>query len=125
MSNHELQPFGMYCKSVLIESGKSAYQIVEGLLILALAVISPAIYLGGMIYFGALEGRSNCLVWAVWCKVRNRKRRIVCVRNVRGRRHWQVIGVDGSRWEWYAKGASQRSRLANLWYRGESRKVSE
>lgn len=125
MSNHELAPFGQWCASVLKESGKALYQIAEGVVILALALISPAIYLVGLIYFRLLEGRSNCLVWALWAKLRNRKRRIVCVRNVRGRRHWQVIGVDGSRWEWYAKGASQRSRLANLWYRGEAKKVSK
>lgn len=125
MSKHELVPFREWCASVVKESGKAAYQIAEGVIILALALISPAIYVVGLVYFGALEGCSNCLVWALWAKLRNRKRRIVCVRNARGRRHWQVIGVDGSRWEWYAKGASQRSYLANLWYRGEAKRVSE
>lgn len=125
MSRYELTPFSEWCKSWVVESLGALRRIVEGLILIILAAMSPAIYLGAMIYFGLLQGRSNCLVWAVWCKIRNRKRRIVCVRNVRGLRHWQVIGADGSRWEWYAKGSSQRSRLANLWYRGEARKVSQ
>lgn len=123
MSNHEMIPFGEWCANVAGESVKAALKVAEGLAALAAAAISPLIYLGGLVYFKALEGRSNCLVWAVWAKVRNRRRKIVCVRNSRGRRHWQVIGVDGSRWEWYAKGASQRSRFKNIWYRGEARKV--
>lgn len=125
MSDYELMSVDDFYKKVLGEAGRALYQVIEGLIILFLVAISPAIYLGAIVYFSLFAGRSNCLVWALWAKLRNRSRRIVCIRNVRGRRHWQVIGVDGSRWEWYAKGASQRSRWANLWYRGEAKKVSK
>lgn len=133
MSSKELMPFGEWCKKVAIESAKASYQIGEGLLILALVLISPAIYACGVIYFRALEGRSNCLVWAVSQRLKHAWRcrrwssaRVICVRNARGRRHWQVLVPDtGNVYEWYAKGASKRSRLANLWYRGELKKVGK
>lgn len=125
MSNNELVPFREYMKNTMGLGVTAFFGLVESVTVLCLVALAPIAYPLTALYLLGVQGRSNCLVWAVWCKVRNRKRRIVCVRNARGRRHWQVVGVDGSRWEWYAKGASQRSRLANLWHRGEARKVSK
>lgn len=124
MNDMELIPFKEWLRNLGKVFFEALHGIGEGVLLLlcALFVAAPA-YAVAYLYVWLLQGRSNCLVWALWAKARNWKRKVVCVRNSRGRRHWQVIGVDGSRWEWYAKGASQRSRLANLWYRGEAKKV--
>lgn len=125
MSKHELEPFSTWCASVAKEAGKATYQVAEGVLVLAACAISPLIYVLGAFYFLCIEGRSNCLVWAVGQKLRHwRITQIIWVKNSRGRSHWQLlVRPNGHVYEWYAKGASQRSRLANLWYRGEMKKV--
>lgn len=131
MSNHELMPFSDWCKQVAKAALQAVCDLVGALATLAACAISPLIYVLVAFYFLCIEGRSNCLVWAVVQRLKyasSRRRwsaaQIICERNVRGRLHWMVwIPETGNIYEWYAKGASQRSRLANLWYRGEMKKV--
>lgn len=127
MSNNELMPFGEYMASTLKLGVKAFFGLVESVTVLCLVAAAPLVYPVTALYFLCIKGRSNCLVWAVWMRLKNRKTvRIRCVRNVRGRRHWQVVvSATGHVYEWYAKGAAQRSRLANLWYRGEVKKVGK
>ena len=125
MSNHELIPFSDWCKQVAKAAFQAVCELVTSLATLAACAISPLIYVLGAFYFLCVEGRSNCLVWAVGQKLRHwRITQIIWVKNSRGRSHWQLlVRPNGHVYEWYAKGASQRSRLANLWYRGEMKKV--
>lgn len=125
MSNHELMPFSDWCKQVVKAALQAVFELVQALAVLAACAISPLIYVLGAFYFLCIEGRSNCLVWAAVKKLRNwRITQIIRVKNSRGRTHWQLlVRPTGNVYEWYAKGASQRSRLANLWYRGEMKKV--
>ena len=62
---------------------------------------------------------SNCYIEAWRAKRRNPAVIIRAVRNKAGRKHWQWI-EDGQVYEFYGKGASQRSYLGNLLYRGKN-----
>lgn len=78
-----------------------------------------------LVYFKHIEEHSNCLLWAVEQKIRTwRVVDIIRTKNSRGRSHWQIkVRQTGDVYEWYAKGASKRSHLQNLWYKGEIKLV--
>lgn len=67
---------------------------------------------------------SNCLIAALlaWARSPRGSVRLVVRRNRCGR--WHVLWRDGERlFEFYGRGASQRTYLQNLLYRGEVREV--
>lgn len=99
--------------------GLSVVGIVSALLGIPLLPVALA-------YFLFIRGHSNCLLWAVSQKLKAwRVVDIIRVKNSRGRSHWQIkVRRTGDIYEFYAKGASQRSRLANLWYAGEVKRVA-
>lgn len=78
-----------------------------------------------LVYWLFLARHNNCLLWAVGQKLKSwRVVDIIRVKSALGRSHWQVrVRQTGDVYEWYAKGASQRGRLANLWYAGEIKLV--
>lgn len=77
------------------------------------------------VYFLFVQGHSNCLFWAVGQKLKAwRVVDIIRVKNSRGRSHWQIkVRQTGAIYEFYSKGAAQRSRVRNLWYKGHMRLV--
>lgn len=111
--------------ALLADAGKDALEgaklLVSALSMLLIAPLSPL----ALVYWLFIDRHSNCLLWAVGQKLKSwRVVDIIRVKNSRGRTHWQVkVRQTGDVYEWYAKGASQRGRLANLWYAGEIKLV--
>lgn len=68
--------------------------------------------------------RCNCLVWALLMKARWGKLcQVQRVLNRNGRYHWRVMFDCGDVYEWYARGASSRHWLRNIWYKGAAKRV--
>lgn len=118
----------------LVDSIKSdAWDVAVGIIGVVTAIVCIVLLPAALVYFKFLKGHSNCLLWAVEQRVKYAWRRrkwaavrIIAVKNSRGRLHFQVRVADtGNVYEWYAKGASSRSRLENLWYKGEMKKVNK
>ncbi|WP_288936995.1 hypothetical protein [uncultured Sphingomonas sp.] len=104
------------------EDLKTLVMSVAGIVAALLAIPSLPF---ALVYFLFIQGHSNCLFWAVGEKLRSwRVVDIIRVKNSRGRSHWQIkVRQTGAIYEFYSKGAAQRSRVRNLWYKGHMRLV--